>query len=219
MNRRAAGSLSLALVVASSGCGVFGTEPEGNRDTHIPSGWSTVDFSPRSYNFGQDHTDVHGGSSSAYITGTESKTETIVGLYQDIRADDYRGKRIRWAGWVRSLNIVTESGLGGQLWFNVYDGVNTGLGRTKSILGTTEWHEVSVVLDVPQGAIGLVLGASLNASGDLLIDDFRLEVVGNDVPTTGSVIPAVDRGPTDLSLYYQQKPVRPLNLDFEGIVQ
>jgi hypothetical protein len=91
-------------------------------------------------------------------------------------------------------------------------------GETKSLLdnmanrpikGTTGWKQYDCVLDVPDEAMHVVFGLGYGGDGRAWVDDFQLEVVGEDVKTT-AFLPAKD-------MTYTPKPITntPTNLDFE----
>jgi hypothetical protein len=70
--------------------------------------------------------------------------------------------------------------------------------------GSADWIEGSVVLDVPETSTALAYGILLSGSGKVWIADVRLELVGEEVPTTG--------GGQEDSL-----PEGPVNLDFSRL--
>jgi erythromycin esterase len=89
---------------------------------------------------------------------------------------------------------------------------------TRPLLGTRDWHEVSVVLDVPTNALGIAFGVLLTDPGDLLVDDLRLEIAPDAALTnqlTGPTPAGVDSA--TIAATYARAPVTPVNLDFEGI--
>jgi erythromycin esterase len=89
----------------------------------------------------------------------------------------------------------------------------------RPILGTGDWTQVSVVLDIASNAIGLSFGALLAGSGDLVMDDFSFEPVGLDVPTTDQLTTPVPSGADSATMVsrYASRPSAPANLDFEGL--
>ncbi len=130
-------------------------------------------------------------------------------LVQAIRADPYRGRRIRLSG-----SISTEGANGGAgLWMRVagtdailaFDNMNS-----RRIRWTRDWQEAEVVLDVAQEARTITFGLSLAGNGTAWLDDVRIEIVGKEVPSTdlfdrewnGEVRHAIGGD-------------RPVNLDFE----
>ncbi len=101
---------SIALValclIAASCSGTESTQPytpeSAARRAGVPPGWfGGSSTAPPSYSVGVDNTNKKSGSASAYITALSSQPVTGFGVIgQSIRADNYRGKRVRWSGWV-----------------------------------------------------------------------------------------------------------------------
>ncbi len=94
-------------------------------------------------------------------------------IAQGVAADAYRGKRLKWSGWVKTVNA---SGSDVGLWMRV-DAPNATTAfdnmSNRPLRGTQDWQQVSVVLDVAQNAIGIALGCVLSQQGTLLIDDAK----------------------------------------------
>lgn len=55
----------------------------------------------------------------------------------------------------------------------------------RPVTGTTDWTKYEIVLVVPEGASEIVYGALLVGEGQIWIDSADVQIVGNDVPTTG----------------------------------
>jgi hypothetical protein len=54
----------------------------------------------------------------------------------------------------------------------------------RPIRGTSDWQKYEVTLDVAENAIVIPYGFLLAGKGRVWGDDFRLDVVGQDVPVT-----------------------------------
>jgi erythromycin esterase len=185
-----------------------------------PVGWLGSIGAP--FGAGLDETDHRGGRAALYLTAVNPplppSTPSFVTVNQGIRADLFRGKRIRLAGWVRQVSLnCSECGL----WMRI-DGPGVTLGfdnmSDRPLTGTADWHQVSIVLDVPTAAIGITFGALSNGTGTLLVDDLSLDTVGSDVAITsppGPPPPGSDSA--TLVARYARTPSSPVNLDFEGI--
>ncbi|MEJ2184976.1 MAG: erythromycin esterase family protein [Gemmatimonadota bacterium] len=125
---------------------------------------------------------------------------------------------MRWTGWVR---VTEATGAGAGLWMRV-DGPGVVLASdemtSRRLVASPDWQQASVVLDVPQNALGMAVGALLGGPGDVIVDDFRLEIVGPDVPVTDTLNQA--QSPWD-SAYavqvYALQRAAPVNLGFEGL--
>jgi hypothetical protein len=145
-------------------------------------------------------------------------------VVQAIRADLYRGRRVRFSGYLKGL----ETGKLAALWLRV-DGAGHSLefGNTTKPL-STDWLKYEVVLDVPEDGLTINFGFILN-SGQLWADDFRLEIVDRDVPVTGNPgqrerylqefmkKPEAERKQLESRARESAKklPLKPVNLDFE----
>lgn len=79
--------------------------------------------------------------------------------------------------------------------------------QTRPIKGSIDWARHEIVLDVPKESGDIAFGVLLAGTGQVWVDDFRFEVVGNDVPTTGGNPGQPPRRP--------EAPEQPANLDFE----
>src|ERR1043166_5616953 len=121
----------------------------------VPPGWVVAGSQPQAYTYGTDQTNHHGGTSSAYLLRLSSVQRTgFVTITQFIKADDYRGKRVRLSAWVAHKAI--EGGAGGGVWIRI-DGPTTFIldnMLSRPLTGTAEWHQVGDVVDVPANAIG-----------------------------------------------------------------
>jgi hypothetical protein len=139
-------------------------------------------------------------------------------LAQSIRADEYRGRRVRLTGWVKTA-IGDYAGQAG-LWMRV-DGARDVLVADfmtdRAIAGTRDWAAYTVVLDVPRDAVGITFGLALTGAGQVWLDDLAFEVVGREVPPTNHLARESYGGPLARPrfLAYRSAPARPVNLDFE----
>lgn len=163
-----------------------------------PPGWARNGAKAESYVVGVDSNEKWGGMPSAYVESLTPKVEGgFGGMMQTSSADSYIGKRVRLSGWIKTENAEE----GGQLWLRVdgqerqvlqFDNMN---GR--SVKGTSDWQEASVVLDVPSGASALAYGFFVKGGGKMWVNGQRIEEVGTDVPSTNMmkkpVLPAVPR--------------------------
>jgi hypothetical protein len=158
-----------------------------NAEGPAPAGWLLAGSTPASYEVG---TAPQGGQFRGPAGFLRSK-DTPAGfgtLMQMIRAEDYRGKRVRFSATVRTEALASWAGL----WMRV-DG-KQGDGRAKTlafdnmmarpIKGTTDWQPHEVVLDVPEEAAALAYGVLINGAGAAYLDNVRLEVVSAAVPAT-----------------------------------
>lgn len=156
------------------------------------------------------------GSGAWNIRAFVANPSDFATITQFIRADDYRGKRVRWSAWVKHTDLDTAGA-----WFRV-DGYRGMLAFdnmvTRPITGTSDWHQVSVVLDVPASAAGLGYGVLSSGNGSISIDDMTLDVVGTDVPETDLLTELSEEGDSiQMAQLYARARRAPLNLDLEGL--
>jgi hypothetical protein len=152
-----------------------------------PTGWFNAGSKPKSYEMGIDKGAGQDGKNAATIKSIEKKIKGFGTLMQQSKPDKYLGKRVRMTGFVKSENVTDWSGL----WLRVdqtgsqqplsFDNMSD-----RPIKGTTGWTKYEIVLDVPTNASLMAFGALLHGTGQIWFDNITFEVVGNDVPTTGS---------------------------------
>src|SRR5205823_2575777 len=84
-----------------------------------PPGWgAAASATPAPFTWGIDKTNHRGGEASAYIRRLSSvPLSGFATITQTIKADAYRGKRVRWSGWVAHQGVF--GGFGGGLWMRV----------------------------------------------------------------------------------------------------
>ncbi len=134
---------------------------------------------------------------------------------QWFRADQYRGKRLRLTGYIKTQGVEANRGAG--LWMRIDGKEQTSLafdnmnGRRPD--GTTDWKSYDVVLDIPDNAEEIYFGCLLAGPGQAWVDDLKFEVVGKDVASTKLDTPANDRPKGNPLIEMGNNPK---NLDFES---
>jgi len=173
------------------------------------------------------------GSRERLPQGASEAQTDFASIIQQINADNYRGKRVRFQAFLKTTEAVGE---GAALWFRVdgadfhpvaFDNMSE---PDRMVRGTKDWKQYSIVLDVPTEAQILAYGALLTGRGQVWIDDASLEVVGKDVPETGAqeqIKIGLDaefaKMPAEAKAAFiengeqgaQQSAAQPENLDFE----
>lgn len=127
-----------------------------------------------------DNQGAHGGKQSgriAYIGDAERPEKAFGTFTQGILADNLRGGRVRYTGFVRTDNVVGE---GAGLWMRV-DGLDKPLAfdnmliSRRAITGTTDWTQYEIELDVPKDATEIFFGVLLAGRGTAWVDDLKIE--------------------------------------------
>lgn len=158
-------------------------------------GWSVTGTSPQDYEFGTAHVD---GTNCAFIKAKASAPSGFGSLGQLIAADNYRNQRLRL-----SAQIKTDNAARAQLWMRV-DGQNGKmLGfynmGDKPVVGTTDWKQYDVVLDVPADAVDIAFGYFLSGTGTVWAKGFKLDGVNSEVPVSAFPANPVPKAPTNMS--------------------
>lgn len=177
-------------------CGCLASRAE------VPKGWFVAGSHPKDYEMTLDRETTHNGKASAALKSVVSKAGGFGTLMQTFKADEYRGKRVRMSGYVRSHDVKDWAGL----WMRVDGPGDKPLAfdnmQDRAVKGTRDWTRYEIVLDVPEASQQIAFGILLSGAGQVWMDDLKFETVSKDVPVTGS-------GPSSLT------QAGPRNLDFE----
>jgi len=186
----------------------------------LPTGWErSTAASADNYIITLDTSTKHDGNASASIKfGCGNDEAAWTTLLQAVAADDYRGKRIRLTGWVRTAD-ATQAALFMRVDVDRRTVAFDNMGQ-RPIKGTTDWKMYSVVLDVPTAATKIVFGTILAGKGQVWADDFKIEIVDNSIASTNmnEVVDAMEQQPLDAKSTKEGNK-RPVNPGFEnGVV-
>jgi hypothetical protein len=89
----------------------------------------------------------------------------------------------------------------------------------RPIKGASDWSRHEIVLDVPEDTVAIAFGAFVVGKGQAWVDDFRFEVVGNDVASTNLLTPERMKEERKSPLTATNVPDQAENLNFERGVQ
>lgn len=181
------------VLVALLGCLLAGTA-----SATPPKGWSIAGSAPNDYDIGSEPGTRHPGDVQAFIRARADSTGFGT-LMQTIDARNYRGKRVRLSGFLQSKGAGKA-----QMWMRIDGTEKRPLGfdnmDQRALLGDNDWKRYEIVLDVPATATDIAFGFLLSGKGQAWGDDFKLDIVGTDVPVTDMTHPAL--------------PVEPVNMNF-----
>lgn len=181
-----------------------------------PLHWQVIGSKPQDFEIVVDEKVKHAGKASTRIDFIAEMYVGFVTFNQTIKADAYRGKRVRLSAWVKTKSPDSHT----QLWFRLdaptrmpgFDNMGN-----RPIKGITDWQKYDLVLDVPDDVVAMVFGVMSFNQGTIWVDDFSLEIVGNDVAVTNTLSPeAMNQARNNSGLANAKLPPQPLNLDFEG---
>lgn len=148
----------------------------------LPSQWLLAGESPRQYVAGVDKNITTSGKGAKFMRHVKGNGQSWATVMQQIAADHYLGKRVRFQAKVKTKNISEWAGL----WMRIDTPRRSKSpfynSEDKPIKGSTDWQLRSVVLDVPQDATSISFGVIGGGKGQVWIDSLALEVVGNEVP-------------------------------------
>jgi len=167
-------------------------------DAAAPKGWFVAGSMPADYESGIDVSAVHNYRPSAYLRSTTPVIRGFGTLMQQINAGHYLGKRVRFSALVKTQDAQEWAGL----WMRVDNGPKMlafDNMENRPIKGTRDWRRYDVVLDIPQEATGIFFGILLSGSGEVWLNDAKIEIVGAEVlPTGGETTHPLPDEPTNL---------------------
>lgn len=190
---------------------------EGNITPGYPGGWQlygdTDGQAAYSFYGGIDTEIVHSGEKSVSFLAVAVTNKDQARLTQRFYADNYRGKRVRFSGYLKSNRVIGRAGL----WMRIDTDTKQAYAfddmEDRAVTGTTDWSPCQVVLDVPEDAAAIYLGAHLIGRGQVWVDGCSFEIVTEEVPATDQ-----DRLLGGYTRRYSVPKFlldEPLNLDFE----
>ncbi len=124
----------------------------------------------RVFQGGLDYVVVHGGVASYCMRANSNWTVQLAGVVaQHIKADNYRGKRIRLSAYLKTAGAVD---------------VGRRDDRADKILsGNSDWVQHTLLLDVPADCVSIDFGFVI-LKGTVWMDDVALDVVSREIPVT-----------------------------------
>jgi hypothetical protein len=209
-----------AMLMAGIACGSDPTtSPRAQLEPGDPAGWTSQSSGPGLFEVGLDARLKRTGTASAYLRSLQMPLDdtAYVTLTQNVRADAFRGMRLRYSGYLRPTNLGRP---GGALWLRV-DGPGTIPAfdnmPARSFGGTSDWQLASIVADIPTDAIGISFGIVLNGSGELRADDLRFDIASASTPLTAAPFPDASAYDSATAVaFYATMPTAPVNMDFES---
>lgn len=147
-------------------------------------GWFKAGSKPESYEWGKADEKYNEGT-AYYLKSIEPAIDGFGTIMTYVMPEQYSGKRIRLTGYVKNESLTGWAGM----WMRV-DGTDKNKSLAfdnmskRPITGTSDWTKHEIVLDVAPEAIGIAYGFLVNGTGNAWFSGFKLETVGNDVPTT-----------------------------------
>lgn len=165
-----------AVLVTVLACVSIRAQNSTSTPQEIAPGWSSREPGL----VGIDSAVVHSGSGAGYIRITNESPVQHLYLDQQIRADRYKGRRIRLTGYVKYAKPTNSLGQT-RLLLQIEGPDGRRLGRDqmdgREITVSTEWTRHDLVLDVPGAAIIIWFGIEQSGPGQTWVDDLSLAIV------------------------------------------
>jgi hypothetical protein len=118
------------------------------------------------------------GISGAFLRSTNADAEVVATLRQTIKADDYRGKQLRFSGDVKVEQAEQQAGL--YIRTNRQH-VRDGRLRPENVArGTHDWMRYEATIPVPEDALFIRFGIGLQGKGQIWLAHAQLDVIERD---------------------------------------
>lgn len=148
--------------------------------------WIITGTAPDKYQCRIDPDTFHTGSRCASIRSADESyaADEYATVMQQFSAREYRGRRVRFSGFVKSEDVTGWAGI----WMRLDDAFGRTLSldnmQNRAVKGTTGWNCYSCVLDIPQEAAVISIGVLLSGQGRIWFDNAAFQEVDLSIPTT-----------------------------------
>lgn len=165
-----------------------------------PKGWALQGSKPDAYAVQLDSIQK-GPYGNSVLLYSKAESDGSATLMQAIKADDYRGKRVRFAGHIKGQGVKSWAGL----WMRVNNNDNKVTAfdnmEKRAFRGDGDWKKFEVVLNIPGDSGTISFGALLSGTGRIWVSRLEFQVVDQAVPVTAeSYAPELSRKPENLEL-------------------
>ena len=148
-------------------------------------GWFLAGSSPGFYEIGVEKNSERGGN-VAFLKSTVSEIPDGFGtIMQSFEPLDFVGKKIKLSAYLKTTNVQNWSGM----WMRIDGEKREMLGfdnmNDRPIKGTTNWSKYEIILEVPKTAKGISYGVLTTGTGEVLMDDFKFEIIKDNSTSTG----------------------------------
>jgi hypothetical protein len=163
-----------------------------------PQGWWSGKVP--GYETGVDKTVTREGKPSAFIRSIAENPSDFTALNQVFQARDYRGKRVRLQGYLKTSEVKSWAGF----WVrgDAANGQAVAFAnmQNRGMKGTSDWTPAEIVLDIPEDAETISMGLILQGAGQVWMNDLSFQIVDKATPVSNPTAPTL--------------PLQPVNLDF-----
>src|SRR2546425_7047835 len=110
--------------------------------------------------------------SSAFLRSTQASPSVVATLRQTIKADDYRGKQLRFSGEVKVEQVEQQASL-----YIRTNGRDERLRSQNVLQGTHDWMRYEATIPVAQDTLFIRFGLVLHGKGQIWLANARLDVI------------------------------------------
>jgi len=135
--------------------------------------WKTMGALPQ-YESGVDTMTLQ-GISSAFLRSTVAGAQAFATLRQTLKADDYRGKHLRFSGDVKVEQVEQQAGL-----YIRTNRLDERLRPENVLQGTHDWRRYEAIVPVAEDAPFIRFGIVLFGKGQIWLANAQMEVTEQD---------------------------------------
>ena len=207
--------IALGWATTASACG-------GSSEKCCPPGWDFQYLTTGGCELEVSRAVAHSGSSSVLVKDKKDHEDPgcAAVLAQHVRADAYRGKRVRVSAFLRTEGFRGEVALvmsvrseQRQLGFSMME--------RRVTSAATDWGEYSVVLEIPADSLLFTFNINVFGNGRVWADSITVDVVPDStlIPPGNGVRqgapPFAPNQSHEVRDQYANAPAAPINLGFE----
>jgi len=140
----------------------------------------------KDYEAGVTTDNAFAGRYAAYIRSKSSETNTTGSLWQAIKPRPaWFGEKVMMTVQIRTLKVKGSAGLFMRV--SSYSGwISYDYMYDRMAKGDTDWHQCTIVLEVPHDTSLIDFGAWIIGPGEVQVDNFEFKVVDPKVLVTGT---------------------------------
>ncbi|MBN1351582.1 T9SS type A sorting domain-containing protein [candidate division KSB1 bacterium] len=137
--------------------------------------WLAAGSRPQDYEMGGNPTVSHGSENAGFIRSKVNPANGFGTWMTKIEPGSYLGKGLKLSAYVKTANVINYA----TLWMRVDGAGNQTLSfdnmAGRPIIGTTDWQQYEIILDVPENSTGIFFGIMLGGTDEAWVDGLRLE--------------------------------------------
>ncbi len=167
--------------------------------------WSLSASLAQDYAISLDSKVSHNGQNSLLLAPLIPDPTGFGAIARQYDPANYLGKRVRLRAFIKTEAVNKWAGLIMRVDGSKNAVLNFDNMQNRPIVGTTNWKQYSVVLDVPANTTGLFIGVMMEGTGKVWLDDVTLEAVDTSINVTSEssgIMPVMHTQPVNLDFEY-----------------